>query len=213
MLFLVFGSSGAGKTTAVTALRGRVSRLALHDFDEIAVPRGADTAWRHRAYEQWTRRAIEYQADGVDLLLVGQTPLGELLATPSASRLEAVSACLFDCDDATRLARLEARGPEWLERIGGNLEAYFGWAAWMRQHAEDPTSRREVIRIDATLDEMRWSRWDDWQRGDPRWRVHTVDTAALSVEEVAADLVAWIEVERDILRSGTHPLTGLALGA
>ena len=115
MLFLLFGSSAAGKTFALAALHGRVPGLAVHDFDEIGVPAGADAAWRHRAIEQWVRRALDYQAEGTDVLLAGQTPFGELLAAPSASRLDAISACLLDCDEDTRVARLLARGPEWFE--------------------------------------------------------------------------------------------------
>jgi hypothetical protein len=80
VLFLPFGSGAAGKTFALAALQGRVPDLAIHDFDEIGVPAGADTAWRHRAIEQWVRRALEYQAEGTDVLLAGQTPFGELLA-------------------------------------------------------------------------------------------------------------------------------------
>jgi hypothetical protein len=105
MLFLVFGSSASGKTVALEALRGRLFDLAIHDFDEIGVPPGAQTGWRHGANEEWLRRALDYQASGTDLLLAGQTPLGELLATPSAWKIEAISACLIDCDDATRVAR------------------------------------------------------------------------------------------------------------
>ena len=121
MFFLVFGASAAGKTFALGELRERVTDLAMHDFDEIGVPPDADTAWRHRADEEWVRRALDYQAQGTDLLLTGQTPLGELLAAPSAPRLNAISACLIDCDDATRVTRLQARGPEWLDRTAGDL--------------------------------------------------------------------------------------------
>jgi len=138
MLFLLFGSSAAGKTEALNALRGRVARLAIHDFDEIGVPPRADTTWRHAANEQWLRRALEYQADGIDVLLAGQTPLGELLASPAALDLEAVSACLLDCDDDTRTERLQARGPDWLATTGGTLEDYLAWAAWLREHGGPP---------------------------------------------------------------------------
>jgi hypothetical protein len=64
VLFLLFGSSGAGKTVALDAVRGRVQRLAVHDFDEIGVPDGADTAWGHRSNEQWLQRALDYQNAG-----------------------------------------------------------------------------------------------------------------------------------------------------
>lgn len=206
MLFLVFGSSGAGKTFALNEVRGRVSDLAVHDFDEIGIPPNATTPWRHRANERWVQRALEYQSAGSDLLLAGQTPLGELLAAPSAPKLDAISACLIDCDDATRVARIQARGPEWLDRGTGALQDYLNWADWMRRHAADPCWRTDVIRHGETESEMHWSRWSDWRAGDPRWRVRVIDTSALPVERVAAELVEWIEDERALLRSGTHPL-------
>jgi hypothetical protein len=208
MLFLLFGSSAAGKTFALEALRDRVEHLAIHDFDEIGVPPGADTAWRQRANEQWVHRALEYQAAGIDLLLAGQTPFGELLATPSATSLEAISACLIDVDDDTRVERLQARGPEWFERTGGELQGYLAWAAWMRGHAADPSWQTNVIQIDATVAEMRWARWIDWRAGDPRWRVRVIDTSAVPVDEVAAGLIEWIQEERALLRVGAHPLRG-----
>ena len=201
-----FGSSGSGKTVVLDALRGRVRGVAIHDFDEIGVPPGADLAWRHRANERWVRRALEHQAERTDFVLAGQTPFGELLAAPSASRLEAISACLLDCDDPTRLARLRARGPEWLSRSGGAIPDYLNWAAWMRDHVADPTSRVEVIRCDAAWEEMRWSRWSGWGAGDPRWRARVFDTSASHVEEVAEELVEWIAEERGLFRSGAHPL-------
>ena len=208
VLFLLFGSSASGKTVAIDALRGRVAGVAVHDFDEIGVPSGANTAWRHRASEEWVRRALEYQARGLDVLLAGQTPLGELLATPSAPLLDAISACLLDCDDETRIARLRPRGPGWLARSAGELEHYLSWAAWMRGHATDPAWRPDVIRHDETDQEMRWwERWEGWTAGDPRWRVLRIDTTQLSPEEVADALAAWIEAERELTRAGAHPLS------
>jgi hypothetical protein len=170
------------------------------------VPPGADTAWRHRADEAWVRRALDYQAQGVDLLLAGQTPFGELLATPSAPLLEALSACLIDCDDETTIARLRARGPEWLARSSGDLQDYLNWAEWMRRHAADPSWRPDVIRHSATNGEMRWERWSDWQAGDPRWHIRVIDTSAPSVEQIAGELSSWIAEERALVRAGTHPL-------
>jgi hypothetical protein len=189
VLFLLFGSSASGKSVALTELRRRrLARLAIHDFDEIGVPVEPDRAWRQRANEIWLCRALEYQATGMDVLLAGQTPFGELLATPSAPLLEGVFGCLLDCDDATRLTRLRMRGD-------GNVDAYLSWAAWMRRHAEDPSWMPEVIATDDGPG-MRWDRWSDWQAGDPRWHVRVVDTSALTIDEVASELVDWIAEER-----------------
>jgi hypothetical protein len=210
VLFLLFGSSAAGKTFVLGVLGERVPDLALHDFDEIGVPPGADAAWRHRTNEEWVRRALVYQAEGTDLLLAGQTPFGELLATPSAPLLEAITACLLDCDDATRIARLRARGPEWFARTAGDLEDCLNWAAWMRHHAADPTWRTDVIRQEATEGEMRWGRWSAWKAGDPRWRVRVIHTSDLPVEQVADKLAEWIDEERALVRARQHPLVDWA---
>jgi hypothetical protein len=207
VLFLVFGSSAAGKTFALDELRGRIADLAVHDFDEIGVPPGADTAWRHRADEEWIGRALDYQRQGTDLLLAGQTPLGEMLAAPSATRLDAISACLIDCNDDTRVARLRARSPEWLASTGGELQDCLNWAAWMRGHVADPAWRTDVIQHESTLEEMRWSRWSGWSAGDPRWRVRVIDSSSLPVAEVARQLADWIDEQRELLRTGAHPLS------
>jgi hypothetical protein len=201
VLFLLFGSSAAGKTYALDALRGHLAGVAIHDFDEIGVPSGADRSWRHRSNEIWIRRALEYQAQGTDLVLAGQTPLGELLATPSAPLLEAISACLIDCDDATRIERLRARGPQWWADSSGDVSDYLAWAAWMRGHAADPRWMREVIVTDDGLPDMRWSRLTQLERGDPRWRVRVIDTSAVRVDEVAAELAEWIAEERALVVS------------
>ena len=209
MLFLIFGSSAAGKTVALEGLRGRVERLAIHDFDEIGVPPDADTAWRQQANEHWVLRALEYRHDGLDMLLAGQTPLGEILAAPTAPRVAPISACLLDCDDGTRVARMAERGESWLERTGGKVDAYLNWAAWMRGHAADPSWQLEVIRIGETEAEMHWDRMRGWAAGDARWRVHVIDTSRRSPTLVVDDLVEWIANERTLADSGAHPLTDL----
>jgi hypothetical protein len=191
MLFLLFGCSGSGKTAALDGLkRERIPDLALHDFDEIGVPAEADTAWRQRATEEWVWRTLELQADGGDALLAGQVALGEVLAVPSASELNGVSACLLDCDDETRLRRIHARGG-----VSGSLQDHLDWSEWMRRHARDPSWRQDVIRT-AGIEEMRWERWADWREGDPRWRVHVIETSRLPIERVVEELKRWIEDER-----------------
>jgi hypothetical protein len=210
MLFLLFGSSAAGKTAALRGIRERMPDVCSHDFDEIGVPPDADTAWRQRKNEEWVRRALDRQLAGDDFLLSGQTPLGEVLATPSAAELDGISACLLDCDDQTRLDRIRARGPEWLERVPGELQDYLNWAEWMRRHARNPRWRQDVIRS-AGAAGMRWDRWTAWHEGDPRWRVRVVDTSTLTIDAVANELARWIADERELLRSGSHPLGAIAL--
>jgi len=212
MLFLIFGSSCSGKTTLLYALRARQPELEIHDFDEVGVPGDADTAWLHRANEQWVQVALAEQAEGHDFVLAGQTPLGELLAAPSAARLDAISACLLDCEDTARLVRMRGRGDDWAARFDGDLEDFVHWGEWMRGHARDPRFRQFVIR-ERCDPSMQWERWSEWRMNDPRWRVRIVDTSHVSVDEVADELERWLEEERELVRSGRHPLTGAALSA
>lgn len=203
MLFTVAGSSCSGKTTLARACAD-LERLAVHDFDEVGVPAGADLRWRHEALEGWVRRALAYQDEGVDLLLTGQSPLGEVLATPSAVRLDGIAACLLDVADGERLRRLNERDPgRWDE---ATTQRFIGWAAWHRGHARDPRYRPEVL-TDGGWDQMRWARWADWHAGDPRWLVPTVDTTDRSITDAAAELRHWIETVRQAPTSDwTAPL-------
>jgi hypothetical protein len=179
-------------------------------------PPGADLAWRHRAYGHWIARAVELENHRTDLVLCGQTPLGEVLAAPEATALEAISACLVDCDDATRAARLDGRGEQWFARTAGPLqetytwpewvERHLSWADWLRRHAQDPTYRRFVMHAPETESEMRWERWRAWSAGDPRWRVEVLDTTRKDRPAAAQAVAAWIERERALRDSGNHPL-------
>jgi hypothetical protein len=191
VLFLVFGSSGSGKTFALDELRRRGPDFDVHDFDELGVPSDADKAWRQRTNEAWVQRALDAQARGVDLLLAAQSPLGELLATPSAPLLDGIAGCLLDCSDEVRVARLRAR-PEWRGASHlDDLPAFLSWAAWMREHVWSPTDRLDALRDDA-WEEMRWERLD----AIGVWRVEVIDTTELPVEQVAEALLAWVERER-----------------
>jgi hypothetical protein len=198
MLFWVFGSSAAGKTTLVAALRGRVPGLEVHDFNEAGVPAIATIEWRQRENERWIGRARALEADGSDLLVAGQTPIGELLAAPSAPSLNAIAACLLNCDDRTRVERITARGEQWLRRAGGTMDDDLAWGWWMREHAHDPTYRLDVIRHG---DELRWDRLERWTPGDPRWRVQVIDTGNPAAA-VAAAVERWIADERARLAAG-----------
>ncbi|HEU0195212.1 MAG TPA: hypothetical protein VFQ71_13490 [Gaiellales bacterium] len=198
MLFWVFGSSAAGKTTLVAALRGRVPRLQVHDFDEAGVPPLATIEWRHRENERWIDRARASEAEGADLLVAGQTPIGELLAAPAAPSLEAIAACLLDCDDDTRAARIRARGAQWFDRAGGTMDDYLAWGRWLRRHAHDPTYRLDVIRRG---DDQRWERLERWRPHDPRWRVRVIDTRQPEIT-VRAAAERWIADERSRRAAG-----------
>ncbi|GLZ00940.1 hypothetical protein Acsp02_81920 [Actinoplanes sp. NBRC 103695] len=183
MLWSVAGSSCSGKTTAARAC-AELPGVVVHDFDEIGVPDGADLVWRQRSLETWLRRALSCQADGVDVILLSQSPIGEVLAAPSAPLLNGLAACLLDVADDERLRRLDRRDPgKWSP---GQRQAFLNWAAWHRGHAADPGHHPEVLTRGA-WPEMVWSRWP------PSWSVTTIDTTGRTPAESAAALRTWIQ--------------------
>ncbi len=204
MLLTIAGSSCSGKTTALRACAA-IHGLVVHDFDEIGIPSGADTAWRQRTLEAWIQRALRYQADGLDVVLTGQSPLGEVLASPSATELNGIAACLLDVNDQVRWHRLEERDPgKW------DLDAkrrFNGWARWHREHAADPRQRPEVITADG-YEQMRWDRWSDWPSRDHRWVVRVIDTTGRAVEQSAAEIKQWTDDVRADFASGRLALAG-----
>ncbi|MCA2219087.1 hypothetical protein [Jidongwangia harbinensis] len=203
MLLTIAGSSCSGKTTAARACAS-IDGLVVHDFDEIGVPSGADRQWRHRSTEEWIRRVLRYQSDGVDVLLTGQSPLGEVLASPSATALTGIAACLLDVDDEVRLRRLDERDPgKWSP---AEKRAFLGWARWLRGHAHDPRHLPEAI-TDG-WEPMRWDRWIGWTGADPRWAVRVIDTTGRTREQTAADIRHWVADARAEFASGRLGLAG-----
>jgi hypothetical protein len=203
MLLYIAGSSCAGKTTTLPALRD-LPALAVRDFDEMGVPSGADTAWRQLTMERWVQFAVEQQAVSVDVVVAGQSPLGEVLAVPSAPQLEAVAVCLLDVEDEVRRSRLQGRdGDRWDEDA---VEAFVGWGRWHREHARDPQSRPEVITTNA-WPAMRWDRWRTWRSGDARWSVPVLDTTHSSSEVTGGRVREWVIGCRQAAAAGVLALS------
>jgi molybdopterin-guanine dinucleotide biosynthesis protein len=204
MLLILTGSSGSGKTTLARALGDRLSGVAIHDHDEIGVPEDADTRWRNRTTEQWIRRALEYQNRGVDVVLTGQSPLGEILASPSAPQLDGIAVCLVHVADEERRRRLEQRdGGRWSPAV---LDSFVGWGAWHRGHAEDPRYRPDVI-IDGSWPDMAWDRWSAWTKEDPRWDTYLLDTTRRSQAQSVDELERWLVRQRSAHRAGQLALS------
>lgn len=176
----------------------------MHDFDELGVPKGVDRHWRHRMTEMWIRRALEYQERGIDLLLSGQSPLGEVLAAPSAPLLDGIAVCLVDVADPVRRTRLAERDPGRWDSPA--VDAFLGWAEWHRKHALDPSHRPDVI-IDDSWPEMAWRRWTAWNAGDLRWHTQLLDTTYRPVTESVDQVEQWITEQRDALQTGRLPLS------
>jgi hypothetical protein len=187
VLLLVTGASGSGKSATLAAMASRLpaGRVTCAEFDSVGVPAGADQAWRHGTVEHWVRSAAGEQLQGRHLILFGQVPVGELLAAPSAGRLEAIAACLLHCSPVIRRERLAARGMREDE-----LADHLAFGQWFRGHMSDPAYQPEVIKV-ATGVPMRWDRWSDWTAGDPRWSFEVIDTGALTPGQTADRVAAW----------------------
>ncbi|MFE2065254.1 hypothetical protein ACFXDH_23150 [Streptomyces sp. NPDC059467] len=203
MLFKLTGSSCSGKTTLAWSVADRLQQVAVHDFDEVGVPERPDRQWRHRMTEHWVRRALEYQERGIDLLLTGQSPLGEVLAAPSAPLLDGIAVCLIDVADEVRRDRLAVRDAGRWDAAA--VDAFLGWAAWHRGHAHDPRHRPDVV-TNGSWSEMVWHRWTGWTAGDPRWCTHPLDTTGRPVAKSVGQVQRWVTEQRDAHRAGRLPL-------
>jgi hypothetical protein len=116
MFLLVSGASGAGKSTArrlvADELEPEVECVELHDV--VPMPRVPTLAWRQRATEAVVCHALELQhKQGRHLLLAGDpVAAGEVLAAPSADRLDGIAVCLLDVDRDAQASRLAVRGDD-----------------------------------------------------------------------------------------------------
>jgi hypothetical protein len=149
--------------------------------------------------ELWVRRALEYEDRGIDLLLTGQSPLGEVLASPSTPLLDGIAVCLVDVSDEVRCSRLTKRDPGRWDAPA--VDAFLDWAAWHRNHAEDPRYRPDVI-VDDSWSRMAWHRWAEWTSSDRRWRTHLLDTTDRPIAESVDQVEHWMTEQRDALKSG-----------
>jgi hypothetical protein len=180
MMLLVTGASGVGKSTVRRLIAEELApEVRAVELTQIAGPPTYERGWRQRAVERVVLVALAEQEAGRHLLLAGDpVPPGEVLAAPSADRLDGFAACLLDCAPEEQERRLRERGdPEDL------LPHHLAFAEWMRGHARDPRHHLEVI--DAGWDEMRWDRLPD------AWEVPIIDTTEISPAEVAVEVVAW----------------------
>ena len=102
-LYFIAGASGSGKTAIIPHLKELWGqRIAVYDFDEIGVPKDADTKWRQEFTEKWLQKLL---SDNQDACLLGQ-----IFACPSATQLSKINFCFLDVSDIERIKRLRKRG-------------------------------------------------------------------------------------------------------
>lgn len=189
MFFLVSGAGASGKSTLVRGLPGRVPNLISHDLDEKKVP---NEYTRCQHLEEWVQLALQHQEAGQDFLLATHSPLGELLACPSAPKLTGIVASLLNCSDTTRVARMRQRGfdPRWPP-----TQHHVNWAGWHRVHAWDPQWEQHVIVGNGPPDHN-YDRWTSWQQTDTRWQVTQLDTTDITIEQMLDKVAGWVTANR-----------------
>jgi hypothetical protein len=189
MFILITGAAASGKSTYARLLPEHLTGVECHDADEMVTE---DSNTRCAQLELWVQLALEAQGRGDDFLLTTHSPLGELLAAPSAPGLDGIAACLLDCPDPARLARIHGRGidPRWPPTVHT-----FNWAAWHRRHARDPRWLPRVIDRNGPPTH-RYDRWRTWTADDPRWHVYVLDTSSLTPRQTVPILLEWVELTR-----------------
>jgi adenylate kinase family enzyme len=162
MLFVVTGSAGSGKSAALRELAARRRDLVVVDTDDWGPPTDDVAAWWQERFEACVRDACSVEARGQDTVVAGWITREDVLATPGAGALEGVAVCLLDCDDATRIRRIEERAASgtWGEHRPERTASFLQAAAEMRADEDEATVR--------------------------------LDTTHLSVAEVASWLERWI---------------------
>ena len=132
------------------------------------------------------QRALVLQADGRHLLLAGDpVAVGEVIAAPSADKLDAIAACLLDVNARAQATRLARRGDD--PRTYGDHRAF---ADWMRGHARGPGHMPHVLSTNG-WEAMRWERLSNVDRRSGGWAVHVIDTSERSSEQVAQQVLTW----------------------
>ena len=97
MLFVLTGSAGSGKSTALQELSARRNDLAVFDFDDLRPPADATQSWWQQQIDDRVTWAVAEQARGKDTVSAGWLTVGEVLAVSSAAQLEGAAVCLLDC--------------------------------------------------------------------------------------------------------------------
>lgn len=204
-LYFIGGASGSGKTAIMPELQKILgSEIKVYDFDDIGVPEGADKKWRQESTEKWLQQLL---SDGKDACLLGQIVLGEIIACPSAKKLDYINFCLLDVSDFERIQRLKKRNTY------GADQNMLNWSAWLRMHTRDPQWTQQVIK-DASWDGLDFSSWDRSLTWPTNVSTKIIDTTSLDIKEVAEKVAAWINNNKiDTARLTIREITANDLNA
>jgi hypothetical protein len=182
-LYFIAGASGSGKTAIIPHLKelwGK--RIAVYDFDEIGVPKDADTKWRQEFTEKWLQKLL---SDNQDACLLGQMVLGEIFSCPSATQLSKINFCFLDVSDIERIKRLRKRGTY------GADQNMLSWAAWLRMHLFDPHWHLQAIK-ENSWSALNWSALDDLSSWTQKANIKIIDTSKDDVAKTAKKIAGWV---------------------
>jgi len=200
-LYFIAGASGSGKTALMPHLKELLGdNIAVYDFDDIGVPEAADKKWRQESTEKWLQKLLN---DGKDACLLGQVVLGEILACPSAKRIDRVNFCLLEVNDFERIQRLKKRNTYGVDQ---NM---LNWSSWLRMHHQDPQWMDHVLKEDCWhgLDFSIWDQLMDW---NSKALVKILDTTKLTINQVATCIANWINQKNaqneDIISNSTYKI-------
>jgi energy-coupling factor transporter ATP-binding protein EcfA2 len=188
VFLLLTGASAAGKSTTRRLIAGELApeTECVELGHVVSFPPVPTIAWRQQAAEAVVQRALTLQAEGRHLLLAGDpVAAGEVVAAPSADKLDAIAVCLLDVSPEVQAARLARRGDD--PRL---LADHIAFAEWMREHARDPGHVPHVLSTGG-WEAMRWERLTHLDTPDGGWAVHVIDTPERSSEQVAREVLAW----------------------
>lgn len=104
---------------------------------------------------------------------------GELLACPSAKKIDKIHFCLLEVSDFERVQRIK-------ERNSGEADQnMLNWASWLRMHHQDPQWMQHVI-IEDNWECLDFSRWKDLENWDFLAKVNILDTTNCSIDQAAS---------------------------
>lgn len=171
-MLIVFGPSGAGKTTAVRRLASRqLPGVRCFYFDSIGVPSeavmvrdyGSPEAWQDEATRRWLARLAGELASGEVGVLEGQTRPAFINTAAAAYPDLVMAVVMFDSAPEVRAARLAERGQPQL-----HTPRMDDWAAYLRREA----------------DALGWA---------------VIDTSHMSVKDMAERLESGVAVLRTVV--------------
>jgi hypothetical protein len=185
VLLLITGASGAGKSTVRAVIEPDLSPgvECVELLDLTSAPPVMSRVWRQQTVETAVRRAVKLHLSGRHLLLCGDpVPAAELVAAPSATRLDAIAVCLLDVAPHAQAERLAARGDD-----PALLPHHQAFAEWMRRQATDPLHMTHVV-SDGGWEPMRWERLEVLSA---QWQMHTIDTTEMTRRDLADAVLDW----------------------